>query len=288
MPNNKHHTPNKPLEPLRTIKTETNATIKAMSEKNNTEDNRTLSEKRADAGRKGGSQKKTMTPAALEKQKNNAQKSTGPVTQEGKEASSRNAYIHGRYSEKTRAEHWANMGALTKPCKSTCPKYERCELVADGLTSPGQDCLDKQVFYEAFTSIMDSMQNSDGEYAHGLLAKISAEAIEVLHIMREHIAHKSPIIMQPIINKNGEVIVNPKTGEPYETPILNPVLDPYIKLLDKLGVDLPELMATPRAIAKDRTEKENGDKLVDLFSGLGDKFGTQKRKTFDEKGNEVA
>lgn len=245
-----------------------------------TPDTRTLSEKRAEAGRKGGKngagKEKTMTEAAVTQRQEASQHSTGPVTDEGKAASSRNSYIHGGYSAKSRAEQWGDMGLLTKPCKSTCPKFKECSLVADELTKPGGDCLDKQVYVEAFSSIMDTLANNDGEYAHGMLAKIGAEAIAVLHDMREHLAIKSPIIMQPIIARDGKPIINPETQKPYETPILNPILGPYITLLDKLGVNLPELMATPRAIAKDANEKELGDALGDMLSGLGDTFGRRK------------
>ncbi len=260
-----------------------------MSDKS---DDKTVSQKRAEAGRKGGlaaaGKPKTMTEAALKQRREAAKKSTGPITEAGKAASSRNGYKHGLYSKKTKADNWASMGMLEKPCKSTCPKFETCQPVKEGLTKPGQNCMDKQVYVEAFMAIMDIMQNGDGEYGYGMLANIGASAIAVLNDMREHIAHKSPVIMRPVINRQGEVVVNPETGEVYETPILNPVLVPYIKLLGELGVNLPELMATPRAIARDSNEKDLGDAVVDLFSGLGEKFGNRRiPHTIDGEADEL-
>lgn len=254
-------------------------------------DERTLSEKRADAGRKGGSQSKEMTVAAVQQRRDASEKAqgkqTGPVTEEGKEASSRNAWKTGIYSQKTRASMWQGLGlgVFGKPCKSTCHKYP-CDAVNEGETKPGGDCKDMRVYVEAFDAIISGLSTNDPEYTHGLLAAQVAGAVDLLSQMRETIRDTGPMVLVPFVTSKGDLIKhNDELVGEYK---LNPLIPHYTKLLGELGLNLPELMATPRAVAKDATEKENGDKLVDLFSGLGEKFGMRKRRTFNSDGEEVA
>jgi len=155
-----------------------------------------------------------------------------------------------------------------------------------GETKRGGDCKDMLVYVEAFDSIISTLNSGDGQYAHGLLASQVAGAVDLLTQMREEIRKHGAMVLKPYVTNKGELIQH--NGELVGEFKINPLIQHYNKLLGELGLNLPELMATPRAIAKDSTEKENGDKLVDLFSGLSDKFGTRKRKTFDENGKEVA
>ena len=97
--------------------------------------------------------------------------STGPVTEEGKAAVSRNGWKHGRYSAINRAQF--GLGATSvaklfgKPCVTTCPfhpdnperKEKPCGLVLDGLTHAGGSCLDKTVYVHALESLMGAMRD---------------------------------------------------------------------------------------------------------------------------------
>lgn len=219
-------------------------------------------EQRRAAGRANAGGTKTMTDAALEQRRAAAQLSTGPKTEEGKAASSRNNWKHGLYSQITRAPDWMRLvlASGAKPCRSTCDKFESCSLVADGLTQPGQNCLDKQVFVEAFDSILATLHSGDVQYSHGLLASQVAGALEVLHKLREEIAENGVMYLLPMTDKDGNHVG--------DKPISNPALPHYLKLLDVLGINLPELMATPRAVLQRKAEEDAGDAVADLFGRL--------------------
>lgn len=203
--------------------------------------------------------KYNMTEAALAQRQEAAQKSTGPITEAGKAASSRNAWKHGEFSRANSVWHEMGMGVMARPCLSTCCKYP-CELVEQELTGPGADCLDKTAYVEAFNSIMDVLESGEVAAVHGMLASQVAGAIEMLQQLRDFIRDQGVVIKQSMFNKNGE-----ETGHKW---IRNPALDSHTKLLGELGLSLPELMATPRAVAKGELAKEEVDVLSEMFGRL--------------------
>lgn len=202
-----------------------------------------------------------MTERALEQRRAAAAKSTGPKTEDGKAASSRNAWKHGEYSALNRLhlENAAVFSAFGKPCKTTCPKYP-CSLVDDGLTREGGDCLDKTVYVDAFTSLIEGVQRGDYDAANSMAAAQLAGAVEILQHMREAIAEHGILIEQDVYDKEGAVCGS-KT-------ILNPVIPNYTKLLFSLGISLPEMMATPKAREKLFDPKDDTDPIAQLFSGI--------------------
>lgn len=216
-------------------------------------------EQRREAGRRGGSASKTMTDAALEQRRSAAALSTGPRTPEGKAASSRNNWKTGEYSAISKADAWQRLAlSSSKPCKSTCEEYP-CSLVEEGVTEPGGDCRDKQVFVEAFDSIITTLQTADAQYSHGLVAAQAAGAVEVLEKLRGEVM-KAPIAYKPLVNKEGEPVG--------QVPMANPVLAAYVKLLGELGINLPELMATPKAVLAKQDRDEDRDAVRDVFDRL--------------------
>ena len=125
---------------------------------------------------------------------------TGPLTEAGKAASSRNGWKHGRYSAINRAQFGLGASSVAKlfgkPCVTTCPYHpdnaERtespCTLVLDGMTHTGGSCLDKTVFVYALQSLMDAMQDGDMDGMHGLLATEMASNLQVLQHIRSEVA----------------------------------------------------------------------------------------------------
>lgn len=206
----------------------------------------------------------TMTPAALAQRRANAENATGPTTEEGKAIASRNSWKHGlRAVQATPEMRRMMVGTFLKPCKSTCPMHPDnspdypCQAVMEGQTQPGGDCLDKTVYLQAFNDIIAVMKTGDPESMHVVMAGQVAGAIEVLQNLRECVATDGILVKVPMATKAGDVY-----GYKHQ---LNPALPQYIALLEKLGLSLPELMLTPKAVAG-RDEQESAENAIaELF-----------------------
>lgn len=246
----------------------------------------------------GGERKKRqLSPAELEQRRNAAEKAklaaTGPKTDEGKAASSRNAWKHGLYSAAAKASEWKALGmplVRGRPCRTTCPKHPDnahrrpeypCSLVLEGHTQAGGDCLDAAVYVEAFDAIMSSMQSGDVSHVHGMLASQVAQAMDVLQQIRELIAEEGILQFIPHLTKEGEFVTDPTTGKQVGRHVVNPALAHYTHLLDKLGINLPELMATPKAAAKAGDGDDGEDAVAELFERIGRAVGGRRGRTID-------
>ncbi|WP_337052469.1 hypothetical protein [Pseudoxanthomonas sp. USHLN014] len=212
-----------------------------------------------------------LTDAQLAANRANAQKSTGPVTAEGKARSSRNAWKTGLHSAVHRV-HFDNgmqslIGAMGKPCLTTCPKYP-CSLVEDELTSAGGSCLDKQVFVQAFGSIIDAVENGSMGGMHGLMASELAAALQQLHDLRATMADQGLVIGIPMIGEDGEVITRKDGSEVIGKYVANPGYPMMIKTLEVLGISLPELLVTPQAKARAKVEEEKADSMQTVLAGI--------------------
>lgn len=205
--------------------------------------------------------KRELSEAELAQRRAAAAKSTGPRTEEGKAASSRNAYKHGLYSQGQALirQHWA-VGAFGKPCRTTCQYHPAsdpphpCQLVLDGHTKAGGDCLDKTVYVQAFDRLLLALQENKLDGMNEVLAAEAAGALELLQRLREEIAERGFIIWVPMVDKDGEVI---RDGEVVcAKPVPNPSMPIYVKLLEAMGINLPELLATPKSIKGAEQEED--------------------------------
>jgi hypothetical protein len=244
--------------------------------------------------------KYTMSDKAIEQRRANQPKateasrdlSTGPITEDGKAASSRNGWVHGRYSAINRAQFGLGAASLAKmfgkPCVTTCPYHpdnldrteSPCSLVLDGLTHAGGSCLDKTVYVHAATALMEAMQSGEMDAMHGLLAKEMASNLQVLDALRQSIADDGVMVTIYEKERDGTLKLDDK-GNPYAVDIkLNPAIHAIAKFSDTLGLNFAELMATPRAREKlkDDDEAANGIASVigSIFSRAGKKLASQR------------
>lgn len=204
---------------------------------------------------------------------------TGPRTDEGKAISSRNAWKHG-----LRSDAWQRMVAggrlptrmmLGKPCATTCAFHPEnpdrtdhpCTHVTRGETKAGGDCLDRAVYADAFERIIESLEGGQLDSMHGLLAHQVAEAIELLQMLKNDIAKNGLVMGIAITNKDGEVSTH-NGAMVIGKYVANPSLPHYTRLLEVLGINLPELLATPRAKAREQVETDTGDAIQGLLGGI--------------------
>ncbi len=229
-------------------------------------------------------QKKPLTEAQLRQRREAAAKSTGPRTQAGKAASSRNAWKTGEHSAATRLirQQWG-VGALGKPCRRTCGQYP-CSLVDAGHTQPGGDCLDKTVYMAAFDRLITSLQSGSADPMQDVLAAEAAGALEILHRLREEIAEHGMSREIPAVDKDGNVIMHEGRAVPAKI-IDNPAIGKYIALLDRLGINLPELLATPRSVSKAGQGDDAVDAVAELLAGAA-RAGLRRPVTVDQDGDQ--
>lgn len=213
-----------------------------------------------------------------------AGKSTGPKTEEGKAATSRNAWKHGRYSAVNRQHFGLGASSVSKlfgkPCVTTCPFHpdnpERqekpCGLVLDGLTHAGASCLDKTVYVTALQSLMEAMKGDSPDSMdgmHGLLANEMAANLQIVHGIRQAIAEHGVLVPAYERDKDGKLILDPRTGEPMVFGLhLNPALAALAKFTDSHGINFAELMATPRAREKQRAEEDGASTLATAIGAI--------------------
>jgi len=177
----------------------------------------------------------TLTPEAREARKKNAQKSTGPNSEEGKKAASRNSWRHGLYARTF------ILGSLGRPCQRKCEKFP-CDLVNDSLVKPGETCLDKLFVAEAFDKILDAVENKKYEGFNQLAILELAGALQVLRNMKEVILEEGVVIKSEKMDKDGNHI-----GDEYKP---HPALAIYSKMLVDLGMTPQELLITPKEVKR--------------------------------------
>jgi hypothetical protein len=195
----------------------------------------------------------TVTEKAIAARQKNAQKSTGPKTEEGKKNSSKNAWKHGLFAQNF-------VMNKIKPCLSTCSQYP-CELVEDGTTQPGGQCLDKAAVVQFYSAICEAVQNKNYSEFNELAAFTLAQHIHTVHLLVEDIQRDGTILKKEKHDKNGAYLG-------YEV-VPHPSLLSLAKLVDSLNITPGELMITPQSIAKNKVEKKKAQTLADIFSGFG-------------------
>lgn len=240
-----------------------------------------------------------LSPAELEQRRNASlvarEHATGPRTEEGKAASSRNAWKHGRYSAINRQSFGLGAGSMAKlfgkPCVTTCPFHPNnpdrveapCSLVLDGLTHAGGSCLDKTVYVNALQSLMQAMTDNDMDGMHGVLATEMASSLQMLHHFRQEIGEKGVMVAIPMVNKDGGAVLDPNTGEMLVSDYkLNPIIPHLIRFTESLGINFAELMATPRAREKMRENEDEAGLMQSLIGAIAQRAPRKIGRTIEQ------
>lgn len=224
--------------------------------------------------------RKPLTDAQLAQRRAAAQRSTGPRTEEGKARSSRNAWKHGLDSAAANMAFTQGAASMAKffgkPCLTTCPLHpdnpERtenpCTLVLDGMTRAGGNCLDKTVYVHAYTAILDGMEGTM-EGMHHVLAAEGAAALQLIHQLRSEISTNGISIPQYAVNKEGQVVRHPQTGEPLVLGYqVNPLWGVLLGMIDKMGISLPEMLATPAARSRAKLSEDAADAMTSVLGAI--------------------
>lgn len=225
--------------------------------------------------------KRPLTPAQLEQRRAAALNSTGPKTDQGKARSSRNAWKHGLTSAASKMafqQGAASMASLFgKPCLTTCPMHpdnpERsmppCGLVTDGMTSAGGNCLDKTVYVHAYAAILDGMQGAM-EGMHQMLAAEGAAALQLVHQLRSQLTTDGIAIPQYAVDKEGRVVMDPENpGRKLVIGMqVNPLWGVLLGMIDKLGISLPEMLATPAARSRAKLNEDAADAMTSVLGAI--------------------
>lgn len=221
-------------------------------------------------------ERKPVSQRKIEANRRNAQLSTGPRTDEGKAASSRNAWKTGQHSAVAKqafAQHGiASMAKLWgKPCLTTCPMHpdnpaavSHCSLVLEGLTRAGGNCLDKTVFVHALSALHDAMERGELGGVHAMLAAEGGKVMQLLHELMGEITNKGLLIPVPMVTKDGDVVYDKDDQMVVAEYKPNPMIPAYIKLLGDFGISLPEMLATPQS----RKRADVGEQAADTFQSM--------------------
>ncbi|HZP86556.1 MAG TPA: hypothetical protein VFB54_07025 [Burkholderiales bacterium] len=238
-------------------------------------------------------QRRANQPRAVEAARDMA---TGPTTDEGKAASSRNGWKHGRYSAVNRLHFGLGAASVSKmfgkPCVTTCPYHpdnpERtehpCSIVLDGITRAGGSCLDRSVYLHAVDAMMRALQDGEFQGINGVLVTELAGNLQIIDSIRRAIAEHGVYISKYDVDRDGRVILDPRTGQPMVFELkVNPAILALAKFTDTLGLNFAELMVTPRARAKTEDDDEKRNAVHALLAGIGARMGKRPPRQLEHE-----
>ena len=195
----------------------------------------------------------TMSAAALEQRRQAASQPKPGM------AGLRNAWKHGKYA--------SSFLTRLKPCKTTCPQYP-CELVADNVTEPGKDCLDKLELLNVIRAVHSALKDpKDGLADFQEIAAVNiANSIRILEMLQEDIMRDGTVIKSSKMTKFGTEIE-------YK---LHPALLALPKMIQDLNLTPEQFLITPKAQAKVEGEKEAAKTIGEMLGAAGKQLAQAK------------
>lgn len=195
----------------------------------------------------------TMSPEAMAQRKAAANSPAKAEAMKG----NRNNWKHGLYAQ-------GFVRTFLKPCKSTCGDYP-CDLIEDGRTAPGGECLDKEQVIQTFEAIMRALSDEDKktrfEALHEIMALHVGGSMQVVRNLLEDVLRDGTILKKNKYSKDGAYLG-------YEV-VPHPSLLTLPKLIDALGLSLSELNVTPKAQSKIEDDEKAAETLASMLSRVG-------------------
>ncbi len=174
----------------------------------------------------------------------------------------RNNWRHGQYAK--------SMLTRIKPCLSTCARYP-CELVEEGATEAGSDCLDVQELLAIVRAVHKVLDDPEDNKDFNQVASVNiGNSIRILEMLQEDILRDGSIVRSFKMNKDGDVI-----GEEVK---LHPSLYALPKLISELNMSPDAFMVTPKAQAKAKSEEDAVKSIADVMAAAGSQLMAARKK----------
>ena len=147
-----------------------------------------------------------------------------------------------------------------KPCQSTCPIFDDCELVSEGTTKPGGICLDKAAVIQTYGAIMDAIKHKEYDDFNEVSGLMIAEILHTCRTLMEEIMRDGGVVLREKYDKNGVL-----HSVEY---VSHPNLMALPKLVADLGLSPREMNITPKAVKDGKNSEEQGKTLAGIMSDL--------------------
>lgn len=189
----------------------------------------------------------TMSEAALEQRRDAAKQSKPGMI------GVRNNFKHGRFA--------ADFTGRLKPCKSTCPTYP-CEMVSDGATQPGGDCLDIASLMQFFSAVRGAVKNRKYDDFNELASLQIANNLKIVEMLQEDIMRDGTVLKREKMTAHGLQIEY----------VQHPSLLSLNKMVADIGLTPAEMLITPRSMKRADTDEKGAEGLAAMMSKLGKNF----------------
>ncbi len=176
----------------------------------------------------------------------------------------KNAWKHGKFAKDL-------IEGRIKPCLSTCPFFDDCELVSDGLTKPGGVCLDKAAVIATYSAIMDAIKHRKFDDFNEVAGLTLAEIMHVTRMLLEDIMREGTTVKRERYDKNGVLQM--------VEYVSHPSLMALPKMIADTGLTPRELNITPKA----RKDDENAEETSETFGKILGRVGKMLKQADEQK-----